>query len=126
MFSLVYKILPAATWHAAESHGEFSGAGIDLKDGFIHLSSAAQVQKTIDLYFASVPDLLLVAFRTESMGESLRWESPLGDAISEERKRQTFPHYYGKLSTTQVAWTRPIKQNSKGRNVVDLSGSEEA
>ncbi len=126
MSLLVYKILPAATWYSAESVGEFAGAGIDLEDGFIHLSNATQVQKTADLYFADQSDLMLVAFRTEPLGALLRWESPRGDATTEERKQQAFPHYYGKLSTKHVAWTRRIEQDASGRNVVDLTGEEDA
>ena len=126
MSLLVYKILPAATWYSAESAGEFAGAGIDLEDGFIHLSAATQVQSTADLYFADQSDLLLVAFRTETMGALLRWESPRGDSTTEARKQQAFPHYYGKLSTTHVAWTRRIKQDASGRNVVDLNDEADA
>jgi uncharacterized protein (DUF952 family) len=37
---VVYKILPAAVWTEGQ---EFTGYGIDLNDGFIHLSSPTQV-----------------------------------------------------------------------------------
>ena len=48
----LYKVLSAELWRAAESEGEFRGAGIDLQDGFIHLSSADQVVETVLLHFA--------------------------------------------------------------------------
>src|SRR5262245_49040652 len=38
----VYKIVDAASWSAAEAGGVFTGAPVDARDGFIHLSTAAQ------------------------------------------------------------------------------------
>ena len=57
----VYKIIAADLWHAAEDSGLFSGAGIDLKDGFIHLSTGGQARRTAQLYFAGQGNLVLVA-----------------------------------------------------------------
>ena len=41
--TLIYKILGAAEWRAAETAGVFRGSGVDLSDGYIHFSTAAQV-----------------------------------------------------------------------------------
>jgi uncharacterized protein (DUF952 family) len=42
----IYKIVPATLWRAAEREDSFRGAPVDLKDGFIHFSTAAQVAET--------------------------------------------------------------------------------
>ena len=57
----VYKIVAADLWQAAEDSGVFAGAGIDLNDGFIHLSTGAQARRTAQLYFAGQDNLVLVA-----------------------------------------------------------------
>ena len=46
MAEKVYKIVLADDWKRAIDEGQFLGAGIDLKDGFIHLSTRKQVQET--------------------------------------------------------------------------------
>ena len=43
MHQNVYKICPEALWRAAEAAGRFDGAPVDLADGYIHFSTAAQV-----------------------------------------------------------------------------------
>ena len=87
--SLIYKILPRVEWTAAEARGEFTGSGIDLKDGYIHFSDAAQKDETLRLHFAGRTDLVLVAVEAGSLGDALKWEASRGGAL--------FPHLYGPL-----------------------------
>ena len=44
--TLIYKISPRAAWRAAEDAGVYTGAPVDLADGFIHFSAADQVRAT--------------------------------------------------------------------------------
>ena len=48
-------------WREAERAGAFTGAPVDLADGFIHFSTAAQVTETAARHFAGQRDLVLVA-----------------------------------------------------------------
>ena len=61
MAKTIYKICPEALWREAERAGRFTGAPIDLADGFIHFSTAEQVRETAAKHFAGQSDLLLVA-----------------------------------------------------------------
>ena len=61
MSSTIYKICDAALWRDAEAAGAFRGAGIDMRDGYIHFSTAGQVKETAARHFAGVADLLLIA-----------------------------------------------------------------
>ncbi|MDE3177618.1 MAG: DUF952 domain-containing protein [Pseudomonadota bacterium] len=97
--SLVYKVVGRDDWAAAEREGVFHGAAIDLKDGYIHLSAADQVAKTVALYFAERDDLLLVALDAEAF-PALKWEPSRGGA--------PFPHLYASLPLDRVAWARPF------------------
>ncbi len=90
--SLVYKILSRAAWREAEAKGRFEGAPIDLKDGYIHLSTAEQAQETADKHFHGEPDLMVAAFEADDLGDALRWEPSRGG--------QLFPHLYGPLDTS--------------------------
>lgn len=87
----IYKITTRAAWAEAERSGAFTGAAIDLKDGYIHLSTALQAAETARLHFKGQQGLILVGFEAESFGEQLRWEPSRGG--------QLFPHVYGVLPT---------------------------
>jgi uncharacterized protein (DUF952 family) len=89
--SLVYKILPRAEWEQALGVGRFEGSAIVLKDGYIHLSTAAQVRATARLHFKGQPDLALVAVSAEALGAALKWELSRGGDL--------FPHLHGPLDT---------------------------
>ena len=43
---LIYKIFTADQWTALEAAGETAGAPVDLADGYIHFSTAAQAAET--------------------------------------------------------------------------------
>jgi uncharacterized protein (DUF952 family) len=91
---ILYKIVPAALWREAERAGRFDGSPVDLEDGFIHFSTAAQVRETAAKHFAGQRDLLLVRVKAASLGASLRWEPARGGAL--------FPHLYGPLDLALV------------------------
>lgn len=85
----VYKLMPRAAWRQAVRDGEWAGSADDLRDGYIHLSAAAQLPGTLAKYFASVDDLVLVGFAPAALGAALRWEPSRGGAL--------FPHLYAPL-----------------------------
>ena len=89
--TLIYKLLPASLWRAAEAAGSFAGAPVDLADGFIHFSTAGQTRETAAKHFAGQADLLLVAVEAEALGPALKWEVSRGGDL--------FPHLYAPLPT---------------------------
>lgn len=109
MTTLIYKISPAAPWRAAEAAGTFRGAPVDLADGFVHFSTAAQARETAARHFAGQADLLLVAVEAEALGPALRWEPSRGGAL--------FPHLYGALPISAVRAVHPLPLGQDGRHV---------
>jgi uncharacterized protein (DUF952 family) len=105
----VYKICELSEWQAAESAGVFAGSAVDARDGFIHLSTAAQVTESAAKHFAGVSGLLLVAVDADLLGDALRWEPARGG--------QLFPHLYGALPLAAVLWAKPVGLGSDGRHV---------
>jgi uncharacterized protein (DUF952 family) len=106
---LIYKIVPEALWHAAVAAGRFEGAGVDLADGYIHFSTAAQVSETAARHFSGMADLLLVAVDADDLSAALRWETSRGGAL--------FPHLYGSLQLSAVRWTSALPLGPDGRHV---------
>jgi uncharacterized protein (DUF952 family) len=105
----VYKIVRKEEWAEAERSGIFTGSPDDKRDGFIHLSSAAQVRATCDVHFAGEHGLLLVAVDAGKLGPSLKWEL--------SRKGQKFPHLYGPLNLSDTGSVSPIKNGADGRPI---------
>jgi uncharacterized protein (DUF952 family) len=102
----IYKIVAADVWAQATEKAAFFGAAIDLADGFIHFSDASQVEETARRHFFGQDDLLLVAFDSSSLGESLRWEASRGGAL--------FPHLYGILKPALALWAKPLPWSAEG------------
>ena len=98
--SLIYKIVPAALWREAERVGIFTGAPIDLADGFIHFSAADQLVETAAKHFSGQCDLVLLAVDPARFGDALRWKPSRGGAL--------FPHLYAALSVAAVLWVKPL------------------
>lgn len=109
MAAPIYKIVPAALWRAAVATGRFEGAAVDLADGYIHFSTAAQVEDTAARYFAGLDGLLLVAVDPEAVAPALRWEPSRGGAL--------FPHLYQPLALDAVRWAEPLPLGPDGRHV---------
>jgi uncharacterized protein (DUF952 family) len=105
----VYKIVAADLWQAAEESGVFSGAGIDLTDGFIHLSTGQQARRTAQLYFQGQDNLVLVAADAASLGDALKFEP--------SRDGDLFPHLYGTLPVATVLSVRPLPLGATGKHV---------
>jgi uncharacterized protein (DUF952 family) len=110
--TLIYKIVPQALWRAAEALAEFAGAPVDLADGFIHFSTAAQVRETAAKHFAGEADLLLVTVEAERLGDALKWEPSRGGDL--------FPHLYAPLQLAHVLQVDPLPLRETGTH--DFSG----
>lgn len=109
MTELVFKIVPRAEWEAGS--GDYHGSAHDQADGYLHLSTAAQLAETLRRYYAGQDDLILVAVDPAALGTSLKWEySP--------SRGEDFPHLYAALSCDAMKWARPIGKGADGNFVL--------
>ncbi|MGE0846107.1 MAG: DUF952 domain-containing protein [Flavobacteriaceae bacterium] len=104
--STIYKVLRAPEWQSARAAGRFSGSSDDRRDGFIHFSTAEQLPGTLERHFAGERDLELLAVPARALGDALRWETSRGGAL--------FPHLYGDLDLTHIAWRASLPMGSAG------------
>ena len=102
----IYKICPASAWREAERHGVFRGSADDLRDGFIHFSTASQVAETAQKHFFGQPGLFLIAVDADALGDSLRFEP--------SRNGELFPHLYGELDLGAVTAVHELRRRSDG------------
>lgn len=87
------KLLRRAEWDAFEAQGRFEGSADDRRDGFIHLSTEAQLAGTRAKHFAG--ETGLVAAWLDVAGDpALRWETSRGG--------EAFPHLYRPLDRADL------------------------
>jgi len=98
--TLIFKILETQAYNLAVAVGQFMGAEIDLKDGYIHFSTKEQVAETAAKHFAQRGDLMVMAVDTKHLGVALKWEV--------SRAGQLFPHLYSPLIMRDILWARPL------------------
>lgn len=95
----LFKILRRAEWQALCAEGRFAGSADDLRDGFIHLSTEAQLAGTRARHFGGETDLVLAEVAVAG-DPALRWEIGRGGA--------RFPHLYRPLAISDVARSTPL------------------
>lgn len=103
---MIYKILRAPEWADLRAEGSSAGAPVDVADGFVHFSTAAQVQVTLAKHFAGEDGLVLLACQSDDMADDLRWEPSRGGEL--------FPHLYRRLRLLDVQWSRPVQLTAAG------------
>lgn len=112
--ALAYKVLTAPQMAALEADGRFAGAPVDLADGYIHLSTAAQLTETVDKHFAGQDDLHVAAVDLDVLGHAVRWE--------ESRGGQLFPHIYAALPLDAVVAYGPLERDGDGTVRLPVAG----
>lgn len=111
---IAYKVLTAKQMAALERDGRFAGAPIDLADGYVHLSTEAQLTETVDKHFAGQEDLHVVAVDLAAHGEAVKWEPSRGG--------QLFPHLYAPmLLETAIAYS-PLTRDAEGKVRLPVAG----
>jgi uncharacterized protein (DUF952 family) len=110
----IYKICAQAAWREAERTGLYRGSDVDMRDGFIHFSTAAQVAATAAKHFAKQTDLMLVAVDTDlldgALGPALKWERSRGGDL--------FPHLYAGLPVAAVRFAEPLPDEVGGKRAL--------
>lgn len=101
-----YKILTTPQWDILRTEGLFTGAPIDVQDGYIHLSTAEQVTETVDKHFTGQTGLWIAAVDLPVLGDAVRWEASRG--------RQLFPHIYAALPMQAVIAAHPLSREDDG------------
>ncbi len=96
----IYKISGRKAWNDALQSGVFTGAPVDIADGYIHFSAAHQVHETATKHFRGQPDLILATIDSSLLGDALRWEASRGGEL--------FPHLYGPLPMRAVIETADL------------------
>ncbi|WP_109809441.1 DUF952 domain-containing protein [Sphingosinithalassobacter portus] len=114
METVAYKVLTSDQMGQLERDGSFAGAPIDLADGYVHLSTAAQLTETVDKHFAGQSDLWVAAVDLAAHGDAIRWEESRGGAL--------FPHLYSVMVLDTVLAYGPLERAGDGSVQLPVAG----
>ncbi|MEE2996814.1 MAG: DUF952 domain-containing protein [Pseudomonadota bacterium] len=106
----IYHLCQKTTWQEALKMGEYFGSALDLKDGFIHFSTADQIVQTVDLHLTGVEGLVMLKVPTSAVTDSLIWEK--------SRDGVTFPHLYRTLKCDEAIDVTELELDKNNRHVI--------
>jgi uncharacterized protein (DUF952 family) len=91
----LYKVLKKREWEEACQSGKIC-TSLDYADGFIHLSSAIQLNLTLSLFFSKEEKVVLLEINESDIAEGLTYERA-------GKRGGEFAHFYGELSTKKIS-----------------------
>lgn len=106
MTDTAYKLVNGAEWAAARATGAYAGSAVDRADGYIHMSTAAQLAGTAGRHYAGQTGLVLVEVALDQVGAGLKWEASRGGDL--------FPHLYGPLPLAAATTERHLSVDAEG------------
>ena len=106
MSGVAYKLVDRAEWTTALAAGAYAGSAVDLADGYIHMSTAAQLAETARRHYAGRRELVLVEVDLALLGAALKWEPSRGGDL--------FPHLFAPLPARTDAPQRGLSVDADG------------
>ena len=103
----VYKILTEEEWRQGKASSKII-TKLDLKDGFVHLSTASQLNASLSLYFSNESRVVLAQINLSKIKNNLKYE----DASNANNRSGKFPHFYGILNTNMILKTWQLKRSA--------------
>ncbi|HXT43338.1 MAG TPA: GNAT family N-acetyltransferase [Pseudonocardiaceae bacterium] len=106
---LLVHLCTPVTWRLALAAGSLAPPSL-LHEGFVHLSTPAQLTWPANALFRGRTDLLSLVIDPARLPGELRWE-PAPDAPAEA----PFPHHYGPVPVSSVVAVMPYQPGPDGR-----------
>ncbi len=103
----VYKILTEEEWRQGRASSKII-TKLDLKDGFVHLSTASQLNASLSLYFANESKVVLAQINLSKIKNNLKYEV----SSNSKNRNGKFPHFYGILNTNMILKTWQLERSA--------------
>lgn len=101
----IYHITDTAKWEAALNSGTYRHPSFQT-EGFIHCSTAEQLQKTLAKHFKNETEVVILTIVDRRVRHNLKWDTIEGGEI--------FPHIYGNIPVDAVEDQQIWLKNAKG------------
>ncbi len=93
---MIYHILPTSEWNKWRNAEHYEHASLK-EEGFIHCSTAEQVEGVVDRYFKGVEDLVFLHIDPNLLEAELKYEESTGGEL--------YPHIYGTINRKAIVKT---------------------
>ncbi len=111
---MIYHLVSSLDWEQAREIGLYEPESL-RREGFIHLSTAAQVGRVANSFYRGQAGLVVLAVDPLRLTAALRWEAPAHPApTSAPPTDEQFPHLYGPLNLDAVAHVIDFPPNADG------------
>ena len=97
---MIYHVTSEAEWEAALAAGKYEAPSLHT-EGFIHMSTQAQVAGVLNRYYKGKKDLLLLHIDEAKLHQPVQYD--LAPSVNEY-----FPHIYSFINTDAVVKTESI------------------
>ncbi len=103
----IYHLSRSKDWLWAKRTASYNGSKEDIADGFLHFSTAHQVEESALKHRTGEHNIILLEVDAFKLGPALRWET--------SRNSQKFPHLYESLSPNAVIreFSLPLDRNCR-------------
>ena len=95
---MIYKVLTLNEWKLAKETGVII-TNVDRNDGFVHLSTARQLNATLSMYFQDSSKVMLLEVSHNKVKKILKYE-PTNSGSS---RKGFFYHLYGELLVEYIS-----------------------
>lgn len=102
---MIYHITSHDRWEAAHHEGQYLADSLET-EGFIHCSTADQVERSLNRFYAGQEEVLLLRIDPERLTSELKYEPAHGE---------DFPHIYGPLNHDAVSAVELVRADDSGR-----------
>lgn len=100
----IYHITTAEAWKAAVAEGEYTASSLQT-EGFIHCSLSRQLERSLNKFYAEIPEVLVLRIDPSKLSHRLLYEPADNDR---------FPHVYGTINLDAVIEKIPLKKGEDG------------
>ena len=101
---MIFHVVKQSNWQKAVQQGFYEADSLAL-EGFIHASTAEQVQGVLTRYYTGQTNLLLLHIDEAKLTAPLKYE--LAPSVNEE-----FPHIHGRLNLYAVVKVEKLSNKS--------------
>jgi uncharacterized protein (DUF952 family) len=111
--NVIYHITTRDDWDAAQATDAYIADSLE-SEGFIHCSTAGQVQATANRFFSGRQDLVLLNIDEKKVPAEIKYENLEGGM-------DLFPHIYGPLTLGAITRALDLAPNPDGLFRINLT-----
>jgi uncharacterized protein (DUF952 family) len=109
MPNFLYHLCLKEDWSTAQAAEGYYGSQKDKSDGFIHMSTAEQVQRSAGRYYEKNPNLILLEVDPTKVVGEIKWEP--------SSRGELYAHIYGHIPHDAISNASPLPLDTEGKHI---------